>query len=172
MKTKEEEGNPVWWRLSVTDPGFAGAAQTVAPLLQLMLVVTQQKPFIYLSNERKITSENNECMGNKSITNACCGQVVFKSWRLLGQTVSCWCFWCIQQRDCSAEMTGSETEREMENDMLQRLLWSDWKKEVPTTKWHITLRVWLLLMTAINLGKRATRHLTEITRLSMNPAVK
>lgn len=99
-KTKEEEGNPVWWRLSVTDPGSAGATQTVAPLLQLMPVVTQQRPFIYLSNERKITSENNECMENKSITNPCCGRVVFKSWRLLGQTVSGWCFWCIQQRDC------------------------------------------------------------------------
>lgn len=53
MKTKEEEGNPVRWSLSLTGPGSAGVMRTVAPPLQLMAGV------IYLSYIKAQTSKQN-----------------------------------------------------------------------------------------------------------------
>lgn len=47
-KTKEEEGNPVRWSLSLTGPGSAGGTRTVAPPLLLMDVDIHGAPFIYL----------------------------------------------------------------------------------------------------------------------------
>lgn len=48
MKTKKEEANPVWWSLSLADPGSAGVMQTVAPPPQLIAAVTHWGPYIYL----------------------------------------------------------------------------------------------------------------------------
>lgn len=64
MKTKEEEGNPVRWSLSLTGPGSAGVMRTVAPPLQLMAVV------IYLSYI-KASKQANKIMNRGRIDVAC-----------------------------------------------------------------------------------------------------
>lgn len=63
IKTKEEEGNPARWRLSLTDPGSVGAAQTVAPRPRLMPVVAHEGPFLFIyliSMEAQTSKQNNE----------------------------------------------------------------------------------------------------------------
>lgn len=52
MKTKEKEGNPVWWRLSLTDPGSVRGIQTVAPLPQLIHDRSQRVVYLFISEKQ------------------------------------------------------------------------------------------------------------------------
>lgn len=52
MKTKEKEGSPVWWRLSLTDPGSVWGVQTVAPLPQLIHDCSQRVVYLFISEKQ------------------------------------------------------------------------------------------------------------------------